>query len=74
MVPATWTGEKIILHFGGVYYEAEIFINEKFAGRHYGETSPFELDISDLTTSGEKTNLVVHIFDNLRSNMQGGGK
>jgi len=74
MVPTTWTGKKVLLHFGAVYYEAEIFINGKFAGRHYGGTSPFELDITNLTTPGKNANLVVHVSDNLRSNMQGGGK
>jgi len=74
MIPSAWTDKKIILHFGAVYYETEIFINGKFAGRHYGGTSPFELDISNLTIPGEKVNLVIHVSDNLRSNMQGGGK
>lgn len=73
-VPADWSGRKVLLHFGAVYYEAEVYVDGKFAGRHFGGTSPFGIDITSLVTPGKESSLVVHVSDDLRSDVQGGGK
>lgn len=73
-VPNDWSGKKVLLHFGAVDYEAEVFVDGRFAGRHFGGTSSFELDITSLVQPGKESNLVVHVSDDLRSNRQGGGK
>lgn len=37
-IPRKWDGEKILLHFGGVDYESEVYIDGESAGRHWGGT------------------------------------
>jgi beta-galactosidase/beta-glucuronidase len=73
-IPESWNGKDILLHFGAVYYEAEIYIDGKLVGRHFGGTSSFEFDITSFVQNGAKHNLVVHVNDDLRSGMQPGGK
>ncbi len=73
-VPQNWNGKKIILHFGAVYYKAEVFIDGKPIGQHFGGTSPFEFDITSFVSPGKSHNLVVAVSDDLRSGKQAGGK
>ncbi len=73
-VPPEWQGKKVILHFGAVYYKAEVFIDGKFVGRHWGGTSSFELDVTSCMRVGHSHNLVVYVSDDLRSGKQTGGK
>ena len=40
-IPAAWSGKDVVLNFGAVYYESEVFIDGKFVGRHYGGSDSF---------------------------------
>lgn len=73
-IPADWEGKKILLHFGAVDYEAEIFIDGKSVGKNYGGTSSFFLNITSFVTSGKTHNLVVYVLDDNRSGTQPSGK
>jgi len=73
-IPATWTGKRVILHFGAVDYQSSLYIDGKLVGMHYGGTSSFEYDITKYIVSGQQQNLVLGIVDNVRSNEQPGGK
>ena len=64
---------RVILHFGAVDYECDVYINGKNAGNHFGGYSSFTLDITDLLTAGEN-DLTVNARDNLRSGKQPRGK
>lgn len=61
-IPSDWKGQHILLHFGAVDYECEVFINDKPAGKHQGGYDPFTFDITDLLTKGEQT-ITVKVFD-----------
>ncbi|MGI4751451.1 MAG: glycoside hydrolase family 2 protein [Janthinobacterium lividum] len=61
-IPADWKGRHILLHFGAVDYECEVFINDKSASKHQGGYDSFTLDITSLLTSGEQT-LTVKVWD-----------
>ena len=74
LIPDNWKDKKIILHFGAVDYVAEIFIDGKYVGRHFGGNSSFSFDISDFVSEGGKHSLVVHATDNTRNGKQPGGK
>jgi len=41
-----WKGKQIILHFGAVDYECEVWINDKSVGTHRGGNNPFSFDIT----------------------------
>ena len=73
-VPVAWDGKKILLHFGAVDYECEIFIDGRKAGFHYGGSSSFCLDVSSFVLCGKEHDLVVRVSDKLRSGVQTGGK
>ncbi len=44
---------RVLLHFGAVDYEAEVYINGQKAGSHTGGYTPFVLDITELVTVDE---------------------
>ena len=35
-VPSDWAGKEILLHFGAVYYNAEVYVNSRLAALHKG--------------------------------------
>ncbi|MBQ5647792.1 MAG: beta-glucuronidase [Alistipes sp.] len=72
--PATWSGKKIMLHFGAVYYEAEVYVDGNFVGRHFGGSSPFALDVTKYLADGKAHHLVVRALSDLRARTQGSGK
>jgi beta-galactosidase/beta-glucuronidase len=45
-VPEAWKGQRVLLHFGAVNYEAIAWINGKRAGRHEGGNTPFTFDVT----------------------------
>ncbi|MDQ2862779.1 MAG: glycoside hydrolase family 2, partial [Bacteroidota bacterium] len=46
IIPNDWKGENILLHFGAVDFESEVFINGKSLGIHKGGYDPFSFDIT----------------------------
>ena len=73
-VPASWSGKRVMLNFGAVYYESEIYIDGRFVGRHYGGSDSFAFDVTDFVGDGESHSLVVHATSDLRGGEQPGGK
>ena len=73
-VPAAWEGKKILLNFGAVDYFSAIYVNGALAGRHWGGSSSFSVDITKFVKTGEKADVVVWVKDDLRSGEQTGGK
>ncbi|HCE44536.1 MAG TPA: beta-glucuronidase [Lentisphaeria bacterium] len=73
-IPKDWSGRKIIIHFGAVDYIAEVFVDGKYVGRHFGGSASFDYDISDYVEVGKKHSLVVHVSDDTRHGKQPGGK
>lgn len=73
-VPQSWDGNKIILHFGAVDYIASVYVDGKIAGRHWGGSSPFSLDITRMVVPGKEHNLVVRVEDDERSGQYAKGK
>ncbi|MDF9831723.1 glycoside hydrolase family 2 TIM barrel-domain containing protein [Parabacteroides sp. PF5-6] len=73
-IPQEWDGKNILLNFGAVYYQSEIYIDGVLAGRHFGGTSSFSVDITSLVKAGGSHNLVVYAESDLRSGQQAGGK
>ena len=73
-VPQDWAGKKIILHFGAVDYIASVYIDGKIAGRHWGGSSSFSIDITRMVVPGQEHNLVVRVEDDERSGQYAKGK
>ena len=73
-IPAEWEGKDILLNFGAVYYESEIYVDGKFVDRHFGGSDSFSVDITSFVKAGGKYSLVVNAKSDLRSRMQSAGK
>ena len=73
-IPAEWAGKDIVLNFGAVYYESEVWIDGKFVNRHFGGSDSYSLDITKYVEPGKTHNLVVSASSDLRSRMQPAGK
>lgn len=73
-IPQDWKEKHIFLNFGGVDYKSTIYINGKQVFVHYGGSSSFSVDISKYVTAGADNDLVVYVQDDVRSEMQTGGK
>ncbi|MBR4534501.1 MAG: beta-glucuronidase [Bacteroidaceae bacterium] len=57
-------GQRALLYFGAVNYEAIVYVNGKLAGRHVGGFTPFCYDVTDLVHEG--SNFVIVKIDNKR--------
>jgi len=62
-VPANWAGQEVILNFGAVDYQTEVFVNGKRVGAHEGGYDPFSFDVTPFLTPGGKQELIVRVFD-----------
>ena len=60
--PAEWKTGRVLLHFGAVDWETEVFVNGQKAGDHRGGYLPFTFDITELLHDGENE-LVVAVWD-----------
>ncbi|MCI8623534.1 MAG: beta-galactosidase [Provencibacterium sp.] len=64
---------RVLLHFGAVDYEAEVWVNGESVGVHRGGFSSFTFDITRAARAGENT-IVVCALDDVRSGRQPSGK
>lgn len=72
--PSDWNGQRIILHFGAVDWDATVWTNGREIGRHRGGYDPFSFDITDaLKTDGEQE-IVVSVWDPSDGGQQPRGK
>ena len=62
-IPRTWRKKRIILKFGGVDWEAMIWVNGQKVGEHHGGYSPFEFDITDFVKTDTENIVTVRVFD-----------
>ena len=46
-------GQRVFLHFCGVDYKAQVFVNGALAGTHEGFFAPFEFDVTPCLREGE---------------------
>ena len=47
-VPEDMLEKRLLLHFGGVWSSAEVWLNGKLLGHHYGGYTPFAFDVTEL--------------------------
>src|SRR3954452_15640078 len=52
-VPDSWTGRRVLLHFGAVDYRAMVWVNGKYAGQHEGGHTPFSFDVTNFLEPDE---------------------
>lgn len=57
-IPAEWSDERVVLHFGAVHHNATVWVNGTEVGEHEGGYVPFEVDITDALRPASNTLLV----------------
>jgi len=62
-IPKNWKGQQILLHFGAVDYETEVFVNGQSVGTHQGGYNPFSFDITSKLIAGKPQVLTVRVYD-----------
>lgn len=65
-VPSLPAGHRLLLHFGGVDWEAVVSVNGREVGQHRGGYDPFTFDITDALRRGasnDEQDLVVAVRD-----------
>ncbi|WP_375582557.1 glycoside hydrolase family 2 protein [Cyclobacterium xiamenense] len=65
---------KLLLHFGAVDWEAEVFVNGQSVGTHQGGYDPFYFDISEALQSGKTQSLAIRVWDPTDEGPQPRGK
>jgi beta-galactosidase/beta-glucuronidase len=73
-VPAAWSGKQILLHFGAVDYESEVFLNGQSLGVHKGGYDPFTLNLTPHLKGSGPQELIVRVFDPTNAGGQPRGK
>ena len=72
-VPAGWRQGALLLHFGAVDWEADVYLNGIRVGGHKGGYTAFSIDIAPYLTRGEQT-LAVRVTDPTDRGTQPRGK
>ncbi len=68
-----WEGERILLHFGAVDWQTEVWINGIKIGSHEGGYDPFSFEVTPFLKEGEQE-IVVKVWDPTNEGPQPRGK
>ncbi len=74
VVPPEWRGERLLLHFGAVDWDATVHVNGNQVGEHKGGYTPFSFDVTDALVEGEEQEIVVSVWDPTDKSTQARGK
>jgi len=61
VVPESWNGKHIVLHFEAVAGDAQIWVNGKMAGNHSGIFLPFDIDVTNFIVPGKENEVYVGV-------------
>ncbi len=67
-------GHRVLLHFGAVDWEAQVWVNGHQVGKHRGGYDPFWMDITEALGNRQEHELVVRVWDPTDSGYQPRGK
>ncbi|MBR2025592.1 MAG: beta-galactosidase [Alistipes sp.] len=68
-IPAEWKGKRLFLRFYGVQNVADVFINGRHVGDHYGGYTAFTFEITDNISYGYNNSLLVAVSNTSRSDV-----
>ncbi len=66
--------QQVLLHFGAVDWQSEVYVNGQKAGSHEGGYDPFSIDITPYLAKGAKQEIVVGVWDPTNEGPQPNGK
>ncbi|MFA5814562.1 MAG: glycoside hydrolase family 2 TIM barrel-domain containing protein [Bacteroidales bacterium] len=62
-VPRKWRDRHVLLHFGSVDWQSDVFVNGRKVADHKGGYDPFSVDITGALGPGMEQELVVRVWD-----------
>jgi beta-galactosidase/beta-glucuronidase len=62
-VPSAFRGQNLLLHFGAVDWQCEVWVNGVRVGEHKGGYDPFSFDITSQVKKSGQQELVVRVWD-----------
>lgn len=74
IVPASWKNQRVIIHFGAVDWETDVWINDVKVGSHRGGYTPFSFDVTPFLTKGGNQKMEVRVWDPSDKGFQPRGK
>jgi hypothetical protein len=72
-LPESWNNKKLLLHFGAVDFQTDVWLNENYLGTHEGGYTPFSFEISDYIQENENE-LKISVWDPTNKGCQERGK
>ena len=73
-IPKKWKRKEIIIHFGAVDWESELWINDINIGLHKGGYDPFSFNITPYLRKGKNQKLELRVWDPTDDGFQPRGK
>jgi hypothetical protein len=73
-LPKDWDGQRVLLHFGAVDWEATVHVNGQKLGEHRGGYDAFSFDITDALKANAANELIVGVLDPTSAGTQPRGK
>ncbi len=73
-VPKAWKGKDVILHFGAVDWQADVWVNGHKVGEHTGGYAPFQFNITQYLNSKGKQTIRLRVWDASDMSWQPRGK
>lgn len=61
LLPEVYDDKRVMLHFGGVWNSAEVWLNGKWIGRHDSGYTSFSFDVTSAVKVGEENVLAVRV-------------
>ncbi len=68
-VPSEWKGKRLFLRFYGVQSVADVFVNGRHVGDHYGGYTAFAMEITDRVSYGYNNSLLVVVGNTQRNDV-----
>ena len=68
-VPAEWRGKRLFLRFNGVQSVADVFVNGRHVGDHYGGYTAFTFEITESVSYGYNNALLVAVSNAYRNDV-----
>lgn len=62
-IPEDWNNKRIILNFGAVDWEAEVYVNGQSVGIHRGGYDSFCYDITDFISAENEQEIILRVYD-----------
>ena len=62
-LPDGWSERNVILHFGAVDWQADVYLNGRKVGSHKGGYDPFSFDVTSYLNPSSNNELMVRVTD-----------